>query len=255
MYSREPIAMWLIFSSPSDPSGIWARQGLRQLGLAPLEFITPESLAVHCQWEHRLGSAGAFLKIALADGRVITTSGVRGVFNRLYAPSPLALQAAVSSDRDYAQSELLAFYLSWLNCLPGVVINRPLPSGLCGPWLHPSEWMLCASKSGLRTPVYRQSSRDPGSLPPQPMMGRNTTVQNIIAFDGEIFGGSVPAGVAQACNRLAQQTRAEMLGIELSADEHGRWIFAAATPAPDIRCGGMPLLRRMAQVLVSGEPS
>lgn len=251
--------MWLILSSSSDPSGIWARQGLRHLGLIPLEFVTAENLASRCQWEHRLGSGGTHLQFALADGRVFTSSAVRGVLNRLYAPSPLALERAAASDRDYAQAELLAFYLSWLNGLPGVVINRPTPAGLSGPWLHPSEWMLRASRAGLRTPVYRQGSRgaaDPGNNSfCRSSAANRITTQSVIAFAGEIFGGMVPASIAQACGRLVEEAGAAMLGIDLYADEHGRWTFAAATPTPDLRCGGMPLLRRLAQVLVLGDHS
>jgi len=246
--------MWLVISSSSDPSGIWSWQGLRQMGLAPLEFITAESLASGCQWEHRLGSEGTSLKFSLPDGRVISSSAVRGVLNRLSAPSPLAFDRAVASDRDYAQAEMFAFYLSWLHSLPGTVINRPVPSGLSGPWLHPSEWMMRASRAGLRTSVYRQSSYDgaaatrPGIyLPADPRM-----MNNVIAFEGEVFGGMVPDSIAQACIRLLEESNTTMLGISLCTDDHGRWTFAGATPTPDLRCGGIPLLRHLAHSLVSG---
>jgi len=246
--------MWLVISSSSDPSGIWSWQGLRQMGLAPLEFITAEGLASGCQWEHRLGSDGTSLRITLADGRVISSSAVRGVLNRLCAPSSRAFDRAAASDRDYAQSEMYAFYLSWLHSLPGTVINRPVPSGLSGPWLHPSEWMMRAARAGLRTSVYRQSSYDgaaatqPGMyLPADPRM-----MNNVIAFEGEVFGGLIPDSIAQACIRLLEGSDAAMLGISLCTDDHGRWTFAGATPMPDLRCGGIPLLRHLAQTLVSG---
>lgn len=248
--------MWLVISSSSDPSGIWSWQGLRQLGLAPLEFVTAESLASLCRWEHRLGSGGASLIVSLADGRVISSSSIRGVLNRLCSPSPLAFEGTASADRDYAQAEIFAFYLSWLHSLPGKVINRPVPSGLCGPWLHTSEWMLRAARAGLPTPVYRQSSYDDAATQQGVQLPADARMMsNVIVFDGKVFGGLVPEGIAQACIRLLEQSKAEMLGISLCADDHGRWTFAGATPAPDLRCGGVPLLRHLARILVSGGQS
>jgi hypothetical protein len=251
--------MWLVLSSSSDASGIWAWQGLKQWGLSPLEFVTAESLASCSRWEHRLHGNAAQLKLTLSDGRVLDGSGIRGVLNRLHAPSPLAFQSAAPSDREYAQAELFAFYLSWLNSLSGVMINRPTPLGLSGPWLHPSEWMVRAAKAGLRTPVYRQSSRDSETHSHNGHSGNHFSVshqpsmQNLIAFGGEIFGGAVPADVAQACGRLLKDVEAGLLGIDLYMDDQGRWTFASANPAPDLRLGGMPLLGRLAQILVLGE--
>jgi hypothetical protein len=248
--------MWLVISSSSDPSGIWAWEGLRQMGLAPLEFVTAESLAFACRWEHRLGSRGTSLTLSLADGRVLSSSSIQGGLNRLCAPSPLAFERAAVADRDYAQAEMFAFYLSWLHSLTGKIINRPAPSGLSGPWLHASEWMMLAARAGLRTPLYRQSSCDgpalqPGvHLPADPRM-----MNNVIAFDGQIFGGLLPDSIAQACFRLLEHSKMEILGISLCTDDHGRWTFAGATPTPDLRGGGIPLLRHLAHTLVSGGPS
>ncbi len=247
--------MWLVISSSSDPSGIWCWQGLRQMGLAPLEFVTAESLASRCRWEHRLGSEGTSLTISLADGRVFTSSTIRGVLNRLHAPSPLAFDRAAASDRDYAQAEIFAFYLSWLYSLPGNVINRPVPSGLSGPWLHPSEWMMRAARAGLRTPAYRQSSHDGTAATSQPCVhlpADPRIMNNVIVFGGEVFGGLVPDSIAQACIRLLEESDTALLGISLCTDDHGRWTFAGATPTPDLRCGGVPLLRHLARTLVSG---
>ena len=250
--------MWLVLCSGADASALWAYQGLRHLGMAPLELVTAESLAGATRWEHRLNAAETHLKITLSNGLVIDGAQVRGVLNRLHSPSELAIQRAVPSDREYAQAELLAFYLSWLNGLPGMVINRPTPIGLCGPWLHPSEWTLRACRAGLRAPVYRQSARDAqnqsGHQPCRTFTSDKPT-QTLITLRGEVFGGAVPAGVAQACGKLAAEAGTELLGIDLKLDASGQWSFAGAMPSPDLRPGGMALLRRLAQIMVLGARS
>ncbi len=242
--------MWLVLCSSSDPSGLWVHQGLKQLGVAPLELVLAEWLAYGVQWEHRVDASSTHLKIVLPDGRTLCSSRIRGAINRLIAPSPA--QRAAESDKDYAQAELQAFYLSWLNGLPGVVINRPTAVGLCGSWYHPSEWAYRASRAGLPAPTYRQSSHDAPELCYRSLAPAGATKLNVIAFQGELFGGTVPESIIRGCTRLAEDAQAQMLGIELYAAENGEWTFAGATPCPELSVGGMPLLQRLAQALTQG---
>jgi hypothetical protein len=246
--------MWLVLCSSSDASGLWVYEGLRQLGVAPLELVLAESLAYGCRWEHRLDAGGTHIKIVLPDGRVLCSSQIRGAINRLLAPPGIA-QRAVAADKDYAQAELQAFYLSWLKGLPGVVVNRPTPMGLCGSWYHPSEWNHRASRAGLSAPAYRQSAHDALEHCYRLPSPEAAAKLNVIAFQGEIFGGrapELPEPVARACARLAQDAGAEMLEIELYAAGNGDWTFANATPYPDLTLGGKPLLQRLAQALTEG---
>jgi hypothetical protein len=244
--------MWLIFCGSSDPSGRWVYEGLKGFGVGPLELVYGEWLAIGSQWEHRVDNGGTHLKIALRDGRVLCSSRIRGAINRLLAPSPGIAQLAVDSDKEYAQAELHAFYLSWLHGLPGVVINRPTAMGLCGSWYHSSEWSYRASRAGLPVSVYRQSSQDAADLGYLSRAPEGAATQNLIAFRGEVFGGRLPEPMVRACAKLAQEADAEMLGIELYAAENGEWTFANATPCPDLSVGGMPLLERLAQALTQG---
>lgn len=247
--------MWLVLCSSADASALWAYQGLRQLGVAPLELVTAESLACANRWEHRLRGSKTEIKVTLADGRVIEGSGIRGVVNRIHAPSEVIAQRAVASDRPYAQSETLAFYLSWLHGLPGVVINRPTPFGLCGAWLHPSEWAMRACRAGLRTPIYRQSSGERQDRNCRAFSPQRPSTKRLIALHGEVFGEPVSHGDAMACVRLAADARAEILGVDLDLDNTGHLSFAGAIPSPDLRIGGMPLLQRLTRILTQGARS
>jgi len=255
--------MWLILCSTMDVSALWAYECLKQRGLPSLELVTAENLANASRWEHRLSGSNTEIKITLADGRRIEGAQIRGVLNRLHAPSELAIQRSVPSDRPYAQAEMQAFYLSWLHALPGAVINRPTPIGLCGPWLHPSEWTMRACRAGLRTPVYRQSAHDAkqaGRQHCRPAAAERSPMRSLIALRGQIlgneaFGGTVPPHVAKSCANLAEQVETELLGIDLALDESGQWSFAGATAAPDLRRGGQPLLEHLAQILLEGARS
>jgi hypothetical protein len=263
--------MWLILCSTMDASALWAYESLKQMGLSSLQLVTAENLASASRWEHRLSGNDAEIRITLADGRCIDGAQIcgqirgqiRGVLNRLHAPSELAIQRSVPSDRPYAQAEMQAFYLSWLHALPGVVINRPTPIGLCGSWLHPSEWTMRACRAGLRTPVYRQSAHDAkqaGRQHCRPAAAERSPMRSLIALRGQIFGneafgGTVPPHVAKSCANLAEQAETELLGIDLALDESGQWSFAGATAAPDLRRGGQPLLEHLAQILLEGARS
>jgi hypothetical protein len=221
------------------------------MGVTPLELVTAEALATATQWEHAL-NGGTHLAISLADGRRICSSAIHGVLNRLTGPSPELLQRAVPADREYVQAEMYAFYLSWLHALPGIVINRPTPLGLSGPWYHPSEWVYRASCAGLSTPQYRLSGRDSADSAFSTLAPAGAATLNLIALSGKVYGGYVPDSTARACANLAEDAGTDLLGINLYLDDDGKWTFAGAMPLPDLTVGGMPLLGALATNLTQG---
>jgi hypothetical protein len=242
--------MWLLLCSEHDLSAIWAYQGLRRRGLLPLELVTGEMLIRGCKWEHRVGGSDASISITLADGRVIDGKTVRGTLNRL-THVPLQ-QLAGAPDYDYATQEYAAFFMSWLYSLPQPVINRTGSQGLSGTWRHVSEWVSLAAQAGLTTPHYRQTSEDTIDerlemrrlFPP----GSPTTL--VIAVGDRVIGPSLPRETRESCLRLAHLAQARLLGIELVSDTSAKsWTFAGATPLPDLRAGGEPLLDALAAEL------
>jgi hypothetical protein len=251
----EETEMWLVLCSSSDTSGLWVYEGLRRLGVKPIELVLSEQLAFGSRWEHRLDGSATQFKVTLPDGRTLCSSEITAAINRLLTPAPGFDQQAAISDREYARAELQAFYLSWLHALPGVVINRPGTVGLCGPWYHPSEWVCRASRAGLKVPVYRQSTYDTAQRGYASLAPKGATTMNVIAFRGEVYGKHVAEPVARACAKLAEQAKTELLGIELYATQNGEWTFANATPCPDLSIGGMPLLRNLADALTQGAAS
>lgn len=228
--------MWLVLCEAGDLAALRARRGLLARGLAPVEVVTAGVLACALAWEHRVGTWGASVRITLAGGRVLDGASVRGTLNRLVAAPTAHLVRATPADREYARQEVGALFLSWLESLPGPVVNRPSPQGLCGPLLHRSEWAALAAHAGLPAVPYVEAGGEPV---PEPWA---TTA--IVA--GEAFAG--PPEVAEGCRRLAALAGCALLGVGLSLTAEG-WALAGATPLPDLAAGGEAVLDALAVLL------
>jgi len=242
--------MWLVLCSTQDISGLWAFQGLQLRGLRPIELVTVEMLPYSLKWEHTMGVSDPEFSITLVDGRVIKSGAVRGVLNRLtHVPRH---HLAGGPDYDYATQEYTAFFMSWLFALPMPVINRADAQGLCGAWRHISEWVWLAGRAGLPTPLYGQKSTDriDETVEIRRLHPVGTPTITAIVVGERVFGPHLPSRILAGCLRLAQLAKAGLLGIEFaaSASENG-WTFAGATPMPDLRVGGEPLLNALAEEL------
>jgi hypothetical protein len=230
--------MWLVLCDRTDHAALWAYRGLAARGLEPLELVTADALAYALRWEHRVGAAGASVQVELADGRRIDGRRVRGVLNRLVAVPDGQLSLAREEDRDYARQELYAFFLSWLACLPGRVVNRPVPQGLCGAWRHRSEWLALAAAAGLETVPFRMD----GDAPTDGFVAATRVVPVV---DGEALGEGLPASFRAGCARLAELAGAVVLGVELASGG----LVSGATPLPELRLGGERALDLLAAAL------
>jgi hypothetical protein len=240
--------VYLVLCYEWDIPGLWAYQKLREIGLTPIELVTARPLALAKTWEHCLGQKGAFLKISLHDGRVLNSSDIRGVLNRLTSIPQDLIGHAVAEDREYASSELTAFYLSWLSTFE-CVINRPTPQGLAGAWRHRSQWALLAARAGLNAPLYRQSSASDPEDGYGSFSCSDDTVTNVIVLKNELFGPPVPPDVAEASRKLAVSAELDLLGIDLFDSGNGALTFAHATPVPDLISGGDALIEALARAL------
>lgn len=226
---------------------LWAARGLRERGLLPLEIVSDKELAFSRRIAHTITNAQPAIEIALADGRVIEGTAVRGTLNRLQQVPADHLGAASPKDRQYAQQELFALFLSWLHGMPGSVVNRPTPHGLSGSWRHWSQWSWMAGNCGLATNTYRQDEwGENGAGNTQAMAN-----QTVIVLDNGCFGPSRPAPVTEGCVRLAELSENRLLGVGFQITRENSWLVTAVTPLPDLRIGGQALLDALAGVLQS----
>jgi hypothetical protein len=257
--------MWLMLCESDDHSALWASQGLKARGLEPFEIVTPQALVYGLRWDHRLGVRDTRVAIRLHDARVIDSAHTRGVINRLgYLPVSLFAHAC-DTDRLYAQGEMTALFMSWLAAMPAPVLNRPTAQGLCGAWRHASEWMMLAAAAGLSTRPYHQN----GHHDPSALNAVTAPLASPIAADGHagrvpvlVVGSRVvaphaidlPSPIADGCARLARLAGQGLLGIDLTREADGRWLFNEASPRPDLRAGGTALLDALAEAMCDGAP-
>jgi hypothetical protein len=219
---------------------------LKARGLRPVEIITAESLVYSNCIEHRVATNDTSTQICLADGRAINSASVCGTLNRLHFLPTAHLSAANRIDREYAQQEIYALFLSWLEALPGVTLNSPAPRGLCGAWRHPSEWNRLSSQAGLKTAAYRQGT-SLGQAAPVPLPNDQTA--SVIVLDQQCFGTEAAANIRQSCIKLAQASQVKLLEVNFSVNSNGEWFFSGATPLPEIRLGGEPFLDHLCEAL------
>ena len=243
--------MYLILCSAMDASAQWAASGLAGLLPGPLELVLTETLAEGATWEHRVEGDATHLKATLADGRVLCGSRIKGVVNRLMAPTPARTRWPNEAEQVYVQGEVHAFYLSWLQGLPCVMINRPSPTCLGGRFFRVSEWLYRAAKAGLKIAPYRQTNDDGGdgySLP----VPDGAVLQSVVVAGSCVFPAWMPATVKAGCVQLAKDTGLDLMGADLYLDESGEWCFAGANSSPDLISGGTPLLEQIAAMLQRG---
>lgn len=241
-------AYWLILSQCDDPSARWASEGLQKRGLVPIEMVTTDMLGPAVRWDHRVGVHGASIEITLSEEKVISSHNTRGVLNRLRGiPSWRHFSRFHSDDHNYAQTELAAFFLSWLSCLPQPVLNRPTPHGFAGRERHLSEWALLTTAVGLQMPLYRQSSINCSEeVGDRQLMLEGTKLDTVLVIGQHSFG-TAPPDVRSACERLAILANTAILGVDFTSGLKGSWLFAGATPLPDLRVGGEPALDALAE--------
>lgn len=240
--------MWIILCQSNDSSALWVYEGLQRRGLVPLELVTAEMLGPGLRWNHRVGPKGTSIEISFADGRILSSDSIRGVLNRLIKISSwYPLHRVKAGDRNYAGTELTAFFLSWLSCLPPPILNRPTPQGLAGRERHISEWFLLATTAGLTTVPYRQSSRAPFEVSKERLASEASPFKTVLVLDRYVFGAAPPS-VLRACRRLAMLAGTTILGIEFAVGVNGQWTFASATPLPDLRLGGQSVLDALVEI-------
>jgi hypothetical protein len=176
----------------------------------------------------------------LSDGLSVSGDRLRGVLNRLVLVPFDAPYRAHPADREYAAHELTAFFGSWLYSLTCPVLNRPSPPALSGAVRHPSEWMVLARRAGFRTACYREASSGAvkSAADERPRATADSSTRTLFVVNGEAIGEPPTSGLACSCRALAGLSRAELLGVELTTDAAGAWIFAGASPLPDLRGGG-----------------
>ena len=76
----------------------------------------------------------------------------------------------------------------------------------------------------------------------RPLFPPEVPRRSVLVLGGQTTGAAAPPEIASACVRLAEEAEIALLGVDFVAGPEGPWTFAGATPHPDLRLGGEPLL-------------
>ena len=236
--------MIVILCHPRDAAALWLHEAMRPLGIAGVELVAVEQLVYSRRIVYRQTAHGDSGRIDLADGRSLHPEAITGLVNRVeYLPTQHFARAQ-AADRAYAESELSAFLLAWINGVAGRVINPPLPFALGGGAFPLPTVVHLASVAGLPTGGWRaDASRDDSGTPPM------SPTHATLVFDGRLYGALLPRQLRDGCRRLAVLLGAPLLQIHLHRSSGHGWRFVDASGAADFRIGGKPLARALAQAL------
>jgi hypothetical protein len=174
-----PAGMWLVLGQDGDPEAGWIADGLRARADRQVELIPASTLVHGCRWEHRIGGRGTSSRLLLHDNTVVDSATVHGVVNRLCWLGSEGYTGASPADREYANVELYALGLSWLESLGPRVLNRPDGTGLAGPWRSTGQWRALARSVGL--PIVPHHSEEPEMAP------GDDSDRVVLVIDGQVI--------------------------------------------------------------------
>jgi hypothetical protein len=254
--------MIVILCHPGDAAALWLDQTLQQLGVGGVEVVAVEQLVFSRRIVYRLTEAGDSGTIELSDGRLLRPERITGLVNRVQYLPTQHFAAAQPDDRAYAEAELSAFLLAWINGIAGRVVNPPLPFALGGATFQMPTVMQLASMAGLPTRPWRASASSVDgvaatvspmqTVPPTYTVSSTQTLpptHGALVFDGRLFGPLLPRDLQDGCRRLAALLGAPLLQVMLHhSPEHG-WRFVNVSGAVDFRVGGRPLAAALAAAL------
>jgi hypothetical protein len=236
--------MIVILCHPGDAAAVWLGDAMQYLRVGEVEVVAVEQLVFSRRIVYRLSDAGDSGSIELADGRILRPDAITGLVNRVrYLPTQHFARAQ-STDRAYAEAELSAFLLAWINGVAGRVINPPLPFALGGGTFPMPTVVHLAAMAGLPTQPWRATAAgdDDSRFPMSP-------THAVLTFDGRLFGPLLPRHLQDGCRRLALLLDAPLLQVELHQSSERGWQFVNASGAVDFRIGGNPLARDLARAL------
>jgi hypothetical protein len=234
--------MIIILCHPGDAAALWLATTMREQGAGSVELVTVEELVYSRRIVYRLSDAGSSGSIRLADGRTLRPETITGLVNRVFYLPTQHFARALPADRGYAEAELNAFLLAWINGVAGRVINPPHPFALGGGTFARPTLMHFAAVAGLPIEVWRASVTESEGAATPPLPPSHATV----VFDGRLFGTLLPRALQDGCRRLAMLTGAPLLQIEFTQSRELGFRFVNASGAVDFRVGGKPLARDLA---------
>lgn len=247
----KPSPVNLVLCHPGDASAAWLAHALRSRGIA-IDVVTVEELVYSRRIAFRQDTRGDGGSVTLHDGRVLRPEAIGVLINRLRYLPTAHFAAAAPEERAYAEAELSALLLGWLNAIGGRVINPAHPCSLDGAALAPMRVLHAAAMAGLPTRPWQASSATAtGGIAGADLQRRIRASHVAIAFDGRLCGSLLPPPLQDGARRLALLLGLPLLQVDLDRDSGGAWRFVGATGDVAFRRGGAALVRALAGVMAT----
>jgi hypothetical protein len=128
---------------------------------------------------------------AVINGQRVRVSDLRAVLTRRPAVLAEELMRIAPDDRSYVAAETNAFLVAWLSSLPCRVVNRPVPTSLCGPTWGELYWRVAARRAG----VDWAEAEDGGETHEVMLCGRQVLFSNSIEEESAARALGLTAGV------------------------------------------------------------
>lgn len=256
---------YLVLADEADEAALWALPRLQRHLADEVVLATPADIAFAAELTYTWDGHVERSQIALGDGRVLSDEGLWGVLNRFTTVYAEHWRRLGPQDAAYAESEIHAALLVWLDSLGDVVTNPPSPFWLGGAYLRPQVWRMHAAGVGMPVAPVRDAA---GTLATDVDTGSDeyvdsglsqivpslTSMRTVIVHRGEVFGDATPALAAWG-RALAERVGVPLLGMDVGQTADGAHVLADVTVHPDLRLGGQPLVESIArQWAGGGEP-
>jgi hypothetical protein len=209
----------LIVADAGDANVAAVAAVLRTRNVAAL-LASPVHLAL-AGWRHSMSAEGHVQTCLALGERIVDADSLGAVWFRAASLPAPRFRDSAAADRDYAQAELHALVVSWLQSLGGRIVNAVDGNGLCGPSWAPTRWLTEARRAGLpiAPQVMATSARFVRGWRGSPFAARQPLAtamppaeHRVLVVDDRTVGGP-DASIAAACMRLAAAARCRILRV------------------------------------------
>jgi hypothetical protein len=175
---------YLILTHPEDLSALQVAAALRRRwGHAAVGVVSAATLAMAPKWSFsaKISSPGVnstkldtHSEVQLAGGMRLESGQIRVIFNRLRYTEVPHFSGASPADREYAEAEMNALWVSWLAGLQlqGSMVINPIQRGNLQPGYSRLEWLNLAGQAGMACEKYFASSQEEQKYPGQDVIHR-----------------------------------------------------------------------------------
>lgn len=219
--------MILVLCEPEDTCGLWLTAELNQRG-CETTLVMPDEFAIGSRFSLKVLEEGDIATVQLSDGRIIDSSNLTGVINRMENfPRPSLINVS-DSDVIYACEEMRAATVAWFASLNCPILNSPTPYSAIGFTAHEAVWRHRVEGYGIRSaPLIMGGENEVDQYPDISVVAIGETV---LAMEEN----SAPNSIIEASTRLLYATGFNLLGLDFSKNSSGEWEFLRVHMMPNL---------------------